>query len=108
MELNRSIKPEYKQLSNADKIRAILGAVMEPVSKELAISLSQIDYNELEIEEKATVDAVFLGQGVETSKVGETDKFRLGDEEREKLTESVDIKSVHAAIADKMLGDLGL
>jgi hypothetical protein len=108
MEQDRSTKPEYGSLSETDKIRAILGAVMEPVSKQLAIDLSQIDYDKLDDEAKARVDAVFSEQGIESSKDGETDKFRLGDGGREKLAETVEMKSVHKAIADKILGDLGL
>jgi hypothetical protein len=108
MEQDRSTKPEYGFLSDADKIRAILGAVMEPVSKQLAIDLSQIDYDKLNDEAKAKVDAVFSEQDVESSKDGETDKFRLGDKGREKLATAVEMKSVYGTIADKILDDLGL
>lgn len=108
MEQDKSTKPEYTSLGEADKMRAILGAVIEPVSKQLAIDLSGINYGELDDEMKAKVDAVFSEEGVENSKDGETYKFRLGDEGRAKLAGSVEMKSVHKAIADKMLGDLGL
>jgi hypothetical protein len=108
MENTRSTKPEYGSLDEADKMRAILGAVMEPVTKQLAIDLSQIDYDKLDDKTKAKVDAVFSEQGIEISKDGGNEIFRLGDEGREKLATAVEMKSVHKAIADKMLGDFEL
>lgn len=108
MEQDQSIKPEYSFLTAPDKVRAILGAVMEPVSKQLAIELSQIDYEGLDDEMKAKVDAVFLENDVESTIEEETHKFKLGDNSREKLQESIDMKSVHKVIADKILADLGL
>lgn len=108
MEQDKSTKPEYTSLGEADRMRAILGAVMEPVSKQLAIDLSGIDYDKIDDETRAKVDAIFSEEGIESSKDGETDKFRLGDEGREKLAGTVEMKSVHKAISDKMLGDLGL
>ncbi len=108
MEQDQSTKLEYESLSATDKMRAILAAVFKPVPKQFAIHLSQIDYDKLDDEAKAGIDSVFLEEGVESSKDEETDKFRLGDKGREKLAETLEMKSVHKAIADKMLQDLGL
>ena len=47
-EKETSIKREYINLNNEEKIEAILGAVMGPVSKSLAIELSGIDYDNLD------------------------------------------------------------
>lgn len=108
MEQDKSTKPEYRSLGEADKMRAILGAVMEPVSKQLALDLSGIQYDQLDDATKAKVDSVFSEEGVETTNVEGVSKYRLGDEGRESLNTAVEMKSVHKAIADKMLGDLGL
>ncbi len=77
MEQDKSTKSEYGSLGEADRARAILGAVRKPVSKQLAIDLSGIDYDKLDNEAKVRVDAVFSEQGIENSKDGGLDKFRL-------------------------------
>ncbi len=57
MEQDKSRKPDYQSLGEGDKIRAILCAVMESVSKTRALDLSGIHYDELNDEAKAKVDS---------------------------------------------------
>jgi len=105
---NEPTKSDYGSLSNVDKIRAILGAAGKPVSKELAIDLSQIDYKKLDNEAKAKIDAVFSEQDVEKSEVDNIERFELGKEGKEKLAKVVDMESVQRVITNNMLDELGM
>ena len=99
---------EYSSLDDKDKVHAILGAVLEPVSKQFAIGLSGINYEEMDDEQRIKVDSIFTRVGIETTEESVGTKYRLSDEEREKLSRRVDMKTVHGAMADKLWGELGL
>lgn len=107
MEKSENPVRTYDTLEQDQKVRAILGAVMEPVSKKFALELSGVDYANLDDDEREKVDAVFGEEGIETSE-DESTKYRLNDSGREKLEKSVDMKSVHKQIADNLMGSLGL
>lgn len=99
---------EYNTLDDDEKVNAISGAVFEPVSKQFAIELSGINYDGMEDEQRAKVELVFAQAGIEAAEDNGVTKYRLGDKEREKLDMDVDMKTVHGAIADKILGKFGL
>ncbi len=82
-----------------EKIRAILGAVMEPVSKEMVYNFAGVNYAELDGEFKNKVDASFDDQDVEQS-VGSEIKYRLNKDARKVLATEIDMESVHGVIAD--------
>lgn len=50
---------QFSKLKPEEKVKAILGGVLEPVTREQALRFAQIDYEKLEDNEKKEVDAVF-------------------------------------------------
>ena len=99
-------KREYSSLNNAEKVYAILGTVRGPVSKNYAIKLSGIDYENLPEDQKLEVNSVFGHEDIETTEEGEITKYRLSDEKREELRESVDVLTVLQVIVDQQTREL--
>lgn len=104
---------KFEALSPFDKVRAILSAVMEPVSQDFALELTGIDLEGLPEEEKSKIQSLF-GQTMESSdevvissKDG-TSLYIASDSTRTDMKNRVDMQSVHSKIADKLMGDLGL
>lgn len=89
---------DFKELDVAEKTRAVLGAVMEPVSREMVFEFAGIDYSALDPESQGRVDDVF--NNVNTTEGG---RYILNDEGRKVLENEVDMKSVHGAIAQVLL-----
>jgi len=104
-EKDKSTKLEYSSLSASGKVRAILCAVMEPVTPGGAVELSGVKYDQLDDKEKAEVKAVFSEEDIENVF---NYLFIMNDEGRQRLAETVDMRSVHQAISDQLLKGLGL
>ncbi len=102
----QSIKRDYSSLSEEEKIRAILGAVIEPVSKQFALDLSGIDYDRLNTEMKERINNLFDDDEVKKEIVDGDCKYILNELGRERLAGNIDMRSVHSIIADKLWGDL--
>jgi hypothetical protein len=98
----------FGDLNIAERVHAVLGAVKEPVSRQLALDFSGVNYDELKDDERKAVDSVFSGEEIVTTHVEDADRYWLNDDAKTKLATSVDMKSVSGQIANKMLGDLGL
>jgi len=104
MEENREAvkpRPGFEDLSNPEKVRAILGAVNKPVTRNLALELSRINLNELSDEERGKVEAVFGEEDIEKNKVDDQERYRLSDDARGRIGEKIDMKSVHRVIIDR-------
>jgi hypothetical protein len=98
----------YEDLNAPEKVRAILGAVMEPVSKSQVVEFSGLDYEELEDEEKAEVDAIFQSEEVDRSGEEGREKYVLGTKARQALGTTVDMKTVHGRISDAIIAKMGI
>lgn len=92
----------FNDLDIAEKLRSVLGAVMEPVTKEMAYGFAGVDYTQLDNESRNKVDNVFNDENVEQSGNSEF-KYRLNDDARNILATEVDMISVHGAISDVLL-----
>lgn len=90
---------EYDSLNTDERVYAVLGAVAEPVSKQLAIELSGINYDSLDNEQKAKIASVFNDESLEITEKNSVNLYLLSPEGRAKLGKSVDMKTVHSAIA---------
>jgi hypothetical protein len=91
-------KRKFESLDTFDRVRAILAGIRGPATKEKVIEMSEVNYDALDEATKARIEAVFLEEGVEKSREEENAKYRLSDEKREKLAETVDMGSVNLAI----------
>jgi len=52
-------KREFSELTSVEKVAAILGASLEPVSKELAIDLAGIDITSIDEDTKIELEELF-------------------------------------------------
>ncbi len=98
-------KRSFNALSHPEKVRAILGTVFEPVSRDQVIEFSGLDYENLGEEERAEVDAVFTEDQVAKT---EGEKYILKDEAKSDLEGAVDIHSVHGQISDVIINKIGI
>lgn len=90
---------DFKDLSDSEKVQAILGAVEEPVSKDFALELGGVDYESLNPEDKTKVDRVFTDESVEKTGVDGEQRYMLNSSGRSNLESEVNIATVHGAIA---------
>lgn len=105
--MENASKRTFDQLNTDEKVKAILGTVYEPVSRELALDFAGVNYDSLSETQQIAIDAVFNSDEVERTE-DEDSKYTLSQTGRDALGVEVDITSVHKRIADKMWGDLGL
>lgn len=99
---------DYSTLNNPDKMKAILSGILQPVSKQLAIELSGIEYEQLSDEEKNKVDAVFADQYVSTSDHDGVLRYVMFGHGRHEIEKKVHMPSVHAQISEALMKGLGL
>jgi len=99
---------DFKDLNIAEKVRAILGTVEEPVSKDFALKLGGINYKELDETGKKLVDTTFTGDSVVETKTESEQRYMLNEAGRLKLEGEVNMSTVHGVIADVLWKELGL
>lgn len=93
----------FDQLNKDEKVEAILSAVMEPVSKELALDFAGIEYSSLSESDREKIDAIFNKYQSQAD-----DKYIVDDNRRTELSMSLNLQSVHAKIANNIWANLGL
>jgi len=105
MDSGENLKPkiDFKSLGNKEKVVAVLGAVEEPVSRDLVLDFSGIDYDRLKQEEKIEVNSAFNEIGVDKTQSEEGEKYILNSEGRLKIDKHIDMTTVHGAIADVLM-----
>jgi hypothetical protein len=92
----------YEDLAEPEKIRAILGNLYEPCTKEQVIELSSIDYESMDEGMREAINNVFSEKEVDTTESEEGKKYILNEKATERLNSSVDKVSVNVAIADSI------
>lgn len=97
----------FDDLNGAEKINAILGTIREPMSKDLALSYSGVDYQGLDDDEKKAIDSVFSSEDVITITVDNTERYQLSDDAKKRLATSVNMDSVHERIIKSIAPRLG-
>lgn len=101
-------KRDFKDLTDSEKIRAILGAVREPVSKNLAIELADVDYGILDEKDKKIIDGIFFENNVEKNVVEGEQRYILNDDGKLKLESETNMYTVHGQIADILWKAIGM
>lgn len=92
-------KSTYDQLNIDEKIKALLGVVLEPVSREEVLGFAGIDYDRLGEQQRVAVDAVFASPDVNQTNSQEP-LFILNDDAREVLFQAIDSSSVNNRIVN--------
>jgi hypothetical protein len=97
------IPQEFSMLSAPEKVHAILGAVYEPVSKELVFNFAGVNVDELDEGTKEQIEALFNNDEVVKVESNGLLKYQLSPDAAEKLGKAVDMVSVHTVIANNLL-----
>ncbi len=109
MSESESNKPqEFSALNPDQKVRAILAVVKKPVSREFALDLGGIDYNELETEEKEKIDKIFDEEDIDMTKVDNQDRYKMKPDVIEEFGKIVDLPSTHRQVTDNLFDSLDL
>lgn len=95
----------FEALPMEEKVKAILGHVEEPVSREFALEMAGINTEELNETEEAKIDTIFNSSDVVTSTVNEETRYVLSDQGKAALG-NIDSKSVHKTITDHLMKNL--
>lgn len=102
-EHDETLKKYYDELSLHDKLYSVLGFARQPISREFALDLSGIKYDQLNEPDKKQVDSIFSKEDVIMSTNEGTQKYWLEENSRKKLAEDPKLKEAVNFIMAKEL-----
>lgn len=101
----------FKELSDSEKVRAVLATVHEPVTKEMVFDFAGIDTATLQEEQQKELEGLVNSTRVDQPEGYQgPEKYWFPLETQQSVIEGlgIDGKSVHARIAEVLMKDLGL